>query len=212
MNKHLKPEKALIFRTTHIDNLKWIIENGVHSSNSPHQAPNFIPIGNPELIQKRRNRIVPVPPGGTLADYVPFYFTPFTPMILNVHTGKSVQQYPNDKLVILVTNLYELNKNNIKFLFTDRHAYLEGAKYFSTLDKIPLLPWSLWQQRDFRKDPENPEKTDRYQAEALIYKHLPIEYIQGIVCYTNEIELLIKELVELKTLSVKVVVDPNWYF
>lgn len=211
MYKILNSEKALIWRITHFDNLKWILDNGLHSSNSSCQSSDFIPIGNPELIHKRKNRVVPVSPGGTLADYVPFYFTPYSPMLLNVHTGK-VQYYPNDKLIFLVTNLHELTKNNIKFLFTDRHAYLAGAKYFSTLEELIQLPWSLWQQRDFRKDPENLEKTDRYQAEALVYKHLPIESLQGIVCYSNEVELFIKRLVELKSLSIKVVVKPNWYF
>lgn len=209
---NLTSEKALIWRVTHINNLKWILDHGLHSSNSSCQDPNFVPIGNSELIQKRKIRNVNISPGGTLADYVPFYFTPLTPMLFNIHTGRGVQQLSNDKLIILVANLNQLEKSKVKFLFTDRHAYLEGAQYSSKLEKLCDLPWLLWQQKDFRKDPENPEKTDRYQAEALVYKYLPAEYLQGIVCYTSGIELLIKELVELKKLSAKVLVRPNWYF
>ena len=64
-----------------VDNLLWIFANGLHSGNSPIQSPNWQHIGNPELIQKRAKHPVPVGPQGYLNDYVPFYFTPFSPML-----------------------------------------------------------------------------------------------------------------------------------
>ncbi len=83
----LTPERALIFRITHIDNVAWILANGLHCNSSPVRDPNFVQIGNPDLIAKRPNRRVPIPPGGGLGDYVPFYFTPCSPMLLNIVTG-----------------------------------------------------------------------------------------------------------------------------
>ena len=74
MTIRLNATRALIFRITHIANVAWILRNGLHSRNSGVRDPNFIRIGNPELIQRRATRPVPVPPGGTLSDYVPFYF------------------------------------------------------------------------------------------------------------------------------------------
>ena len=68
----LSPDKALIFRITHIANVPWILANGLHCRSSAVQDPNFVEIGNPDLIDKRKHRIVPVPPGGALSDYVPF--------------------------------------------------------------------------------------------------------------------------------------------
>ena len=59
----------------------------MHCRNSTIRDPNFVPIGNADLIDKRHTRQVRCPPGGTLSDYVPFYFTPFTPMLLNIKTG-----------------------------------------------------------------------------------------------------------------------------
>ncbi len=50
--------------------------------------PNFREIGSPDFIDKRAHRMVPVPPGGTLSDYVPFYFTPWLPMLMNITTGR----------------------------------------------------------------------------------------------------------------------------
>jgi hypothetical protein len=83
----LKPENGLIFRITHIANVPWILEHGLHCRNSPERDPNYVEIGNPELIQKRTQRPVPIPPGGVLSDYIPFYFTPHSPMLLNIKTG-----------------------------------------------------------------------------------------------------------------------------
>ena len=66
MSKNLNPDKALIFRVTHRGNVSWILDNGLVSRNSGVADPNFVAIGNPELIDKRRSRDVPIPPGGTL--------------------------------------------------------------------------------------------------------------------------------------------------
>ena len=80
----LSPEKALIVRITRIANVPWILANGLHCRSSAAQDPDLEEIGNPDLIEKRTRRIVPVPPGGTLSDYVPFYFTPYLPMLYNI--------------------------------------------------------------------------------------------------------------------------------
>lgn len=207
----LNPEKALIWRTTHISNLTWILGNGLHAANSSMQAC-YKPIGNLEVINRRNNRKVRLPPYGVLSDYIPFYFTPFSPMMLNILTGRGVTQYQKNDLVIFVASLRTIEKLGIKFLFTDRHAYFELANYFDDLEDLSKLDWKLWQHRDFQRDPDAPEKMDRYQAEALIHRRLPIENIEGIVCYTNELELQIKELVNERGLSLKVIARPTWYF
>ncbi|AEQ97857.1 hypothetical protein XOC_3767 [Xanthomonas oryzae pv. oryzicola BLS256] len=66
-------------------------------------------IGNPELIDKRSSHPVPLPPGGFLNDYVPFYFTPFLPMLRNIHTAwGGIQRRPNEDIVILVSSLHHV--------------------------------------------------------------------------------------------------------
>jgi hypothetical protein len=66
----LTPEKGLIFRITHIDNVSWILDHGVHCRNSQVRDPSFRDIGNPDLIAKRARRVVPLGPQGTLSDYI----------------------------------------------------------------------------------------------------------------------------------------------
>ena len=118
----LNPEKALIWRIVHRDNLPWILDNGLHCSNSEVQASQYVNIGNVDLIDKRRSRQVPIAPEGVLADYVPFYFTPFSVMMQNIHSGWSVQQRSNDEIVILVSSLYRVEELGLPFVFTNGHA------------------------------------------------------------------------------------------
>src|ERR1700733_9866351 len=100
----LTQENARIFRIVHRDNLPWILDHGLHSRNSKVRDPNFKAIGNPDLIDKRASRPVPVPPWGSLSNYVPFYFTPHSIMMLNIHTGRSVPIVANEKILILVSS------------------------------------------------------------------------------------------------------------
>ena len=102
MYTYLNSEKALIWRITHKDNISGILDNGLYCANSPIQIPNYTPIGNVELIGKRKSKLVSVPPGGALSDYIPFYFTHFSPMMYNIHTGRGVPQIKNRDILILV--------------------------------------------------------------------------------------------------------------
>ena len=70
----LNPEKALIFRIVHRDNLPWILDHGLHASNGVISDPNYRNIGNVDLIGKRNCRHVRVGPGGTLSELCAFLF------------------------------------------------------------------------------------------------------------------------------------------
>lgn len=115
MSKYLTPEKALIFRIVHRDNVPWILDNGLHCKNSKVLDPNFVEIGNKDLIGKRGRHLVKQPPGGTLSDYVPFYFTPFSHMLLNIKTGwGGIRQRNNDEIVIMVSSLRTLQADQFR--------------------------------------------------------------------------------------------------
>jgi len=209
----LNPEKALIFRITHIANVPWMLEHGLDSRNSPEFDPNFRSIGNPDLISKRHLRAVPVPPGGTLSDYVPFYFTPYSIMLYNIHTGHGgVPRVPNDDIVILVSSLRKVAELGIRFVFTNQHAYPVTARYFNRLEDLSRIDRPLLQARDFKHDPEDPGKKERYQAEALIHRHLPTSALLGIGCHSQAAKARLQPELERRNLSLELVVRPSWYF
>ena len=138
---------------------------------------------DPDLIQKRTQRIVPTGPGGTLDHYIPFYFTPCSMMLYNIRTGwNNMTRRTPQELVFFVASLRSLAAHGISFVFSDRHAILSLAMFSTSLNDIDHLGWQYWQQRDFRRDSDRPEKTELYQAEALVHRHLPPAHLNGIVC------------------------------
>lgn len=94
----LTPERGLVFRITHRDIVPWILLNGLHCASSAAQDPDFRPIGNPALIDKRMRRVVPIAPGGVLSEYIPFYFTPHSIMLLNTLDGAHKGAFAPERL------------------------------------------------------------------------------------------------------------------
>ena len=213
LSRSLNPGKGLIFRITHRDNLPWLLARGLHCPSAAEQDPEFIPIGKQELIDKRARRVVPMPPGGVLSDYIPFYFTPASMMLFNIVTGHGVQKQRREDIVVLVSSLSRLQQLGLPFLFSDRHAYLANAEFSDRLEDLAdFVPWALLQAKDFKRDLENPDKTDRYQAEALVHHHLPASALLGIGTYTNEARVAVSAEVAAHQLPLKVVTRPNWFF
>jgi hypothetical protein len=209
----LTAEYARIFRITHIANLPSILANGVPCKNASSDDDKFIQIGNPDLILKRGNRVVPIPPGGTLNDYVPFYFTPFSPMLYNIKTGwGGIPQRPMREVVQLVSSLHDLDRHRVRFVFTDRHAYLQTAEFFGDIVDLGRIDWKILQTRDFTRDPNDPGKFERYQAEVLVYQHVPIGALNGIVCHGPQEETTVLQLVQNAGVQIAVAARPAWFF
>jgi hypothetical protein len=210
---NLKKEKALVFRIVHLDYVASIMASGMHCRNSTITDLKFVTIGNPDLIDKRRDRDVPCAPFGTLGDYIPFYFTPFTPMLLNIKTGyNGILRRPNEEIVIFVSSLLALRANAVPFLFTDRRAYLIAAQFSADLSALDRIDWALLRRRDFKRDPDDPGKFERYQAEALVYRHMPMKAALGVVCYTDTVRAAVQREVAACGHTLKVISRPEWYF
>lgn len=208
----LNPDKALIFRITHRDNIPWILDHGLHAQNGEAFDPNYRNIGNPDLIQKRAHRVVKVGTGGVLSDYVPFYFTPFSIMMYNIHTGYNVPQVPNEEIVIFVSSLFRARELGVRFVFTDQHAYPMMANYFTDLDELDNVDWDLLNRKDFKHDPDDPGKKERYQAEALVWKYLPLNALLGICSFTAAVDDWIKVQLAERQLTLKTIIEDGWYF
>jgi hypothetical protein len=209
----LSPERALLFRITHRDNLPWILKDGLHCPNSNRLDPNFVNIGNLSLISDRHNVRVPIPPGGTLSDYIPFYFTPLSVMLFNIKTGRGgIRQRRNDEIVILVCSLQKLHQDGITFVFTDRHARLATAEFFGDVADLDRIDWKILQNSDFRRDNNDLGKMERYQAETLVHRHLPIDSLMATACYNSVERDRVDALVKGAGLGVSVISRPGWYF
>ena len=207
------PQPTHIFRITHHRNVPWILAHGIHCRTSATQDPNFINIGNQELIDKRATRPVSIGPGGFLNDYVPFYYAPHSMMLFNIHTGRvegvSVKQ---EDIVYLVSSTQKLAELNLPHVFTDGHAVTANTDYFTDAAELARLDWETIQSRDFKRRLDDLDRTRRYQAECLVHKHLPMEAILGIACKDQAGVKFIEQEVTARGQAVKVAARPAWYF
>ena len=89
---------------------------------------------------------------------MPFYFTPFSIMMYNIHTGYNVPRVPNEQIVILVSSLFRISDLGIAFVFTDQHAFLKTANYFTRLEDLARVDWALLNSKNFSHDPDDPGK------------------------------------------------------
>jgi hypothetical protein len=211
-NSSFTAAKGLIFRITHRDNLAWILDHGLHCANTGRLDPNFVSIGHPEIIDRRRTERVPIPPGGALADYVPFYFTPYSPMLLNIITGRGVKKRRKEEIVVLVSSIPKLMAAGIGFVFTSRHALSAMGSFYSDPQELEQIDWAILNARDFRRDENDLGKIDRYQAEVLVHHRLPVSALLGIGCYDSATERQVAQSLEQRGLRLMLTVRPRWYF
>jgi hypothetical protein len=77
---------------------------------------------------------------------------------------------------------------------------------------LDQIDWPLLASRNFKHDPDDPGKKERYQAEALIWDHLPLEALLGICSYTAEVQQGVQAQIDQRGLPLKSIMETSWYF
>lgn len=209
----LGPEHGHVFRITHVGNIPWILDHGLHCRSSVDLDPNFVSIGMPDLIEKRKSWPVMIGPGGSLSDYVPFYFTPWSIMLYKIVTGHDgVRRQSRHDIAILVSTLRKLEESGTRTIFTNGHALMKESGYFDNPAELGRIDWDILNRRDFEKDPEDPGKLSRYQAEALAHRLVPVDALSGIACYDDNGRQRIEAQLRARGLSISVLALPDWFF
>lgn len=133
-------------------------------------------------------------------------------MAYNIHTGRTVQQRDNDQIVILVTSLARLKEKSVPFVMTDRHACAKLANYYNKTDCLEKIDWKILRNSDFSRDNDDPDKTNRYMAEALVHKHMPIDALLYVACCDEKQRSWANELMSKRKLNLEVHTKRGWYF
>jgi hypothetical protein len=202
-----------IFRITHINNLPFIIQNGLHCANSSIQDLDFKPIGFPTLVNYRKDRTVPITPGGVLSDYIPFHFWYRSPMLYVIHKGNDPEVIitPQHDIIYLVSSLETLQSSHCKFVFTDRHAKLEYANFYDNPEDVSRLNWELIKTDDWGRQ-YGSERMEMKQAECLVQNYVPFKAVIGIAVFNQEVEKIVNQYLLETDIKIPVKVKPNFYF
>src|SRR5487761_1073642 len=114
-----------VMHMTHISHISSIIaQGGVQCDRqAADQGLSKVSIAYAILKERRAATPVPVARGGTLADYVPHYFAPRSPMLYAIDRGL-VADYKGGQreIVYLIASAERVERSGIPFAFTDGHA------------------------------------------------------------------------------------------
>jgi hypothetical protein len=131
-----------IYRMTHFDNLSKLLDWG--GDYAPHKCIDLgltkQTIHHGHIMDSREGREVTCSAGGSLTDYVPFYFRSRSPMLYAIKGGQ-VEGYAGQRdLIFLKTTAEAVAEAGHDYAFTNGHAVIEYAEFFDDLG-------DLWRRR-----------------------------------------------------------------
>ena len=201
-----------IFRMVHFDNLEYVLRNGMCTRNHTLADPDYINIGDSDLISKRQEYPAKiVPPGGNLGDYVPFYFGGHSPMLLNIRTGfRGIKQRPQADIVFVVCSIGSVVHHCPgRWCFTDGHAKNSITHFYNSVDALIEVDWQVVRDRIWKNTDDDWDRMRRKQAEFLVKDHVPVTCIQSIVVFDEKRKTQVEEIVQRSGLHIPVETDTN---
>ncbi|MEO7196441.1 MAG: DUF4433 domain-containing protein [Pseudonocardiaceae bacterium] len=209
-----RPVPTWLYHFTPIHHLASIIERGLLCDTGAAADPLAVEVGNRGIKERRRRRAVPVDPRGVVADYVPFYFAPRSPMLYAIAMG-NVPEYTGgmDPLVYLVTTADRLAELGLPMLFTDRNAVLETVRFTHDLaDLDAWIDWPLMRAKMWNNTPSEPDRRERRMAECLVHRQVPWWAIEYVVARTPARAAEARATLARFSQGSAVQTRPAWYF
>jgi hypothetical protein len=207
--------KEFCYRISHIDNISHILENGLCTKHHPKASPDFVSIGNSEIIDVRDDMQVRINGYGRIGQYVPFYLTPKSMMLYNIITGfrePIVKKRPKEDIIVIRCRIHDLSYVG-RFFFTDGQANERTlTSHYNDLSHLDEIDWEIIQKSDFKRDASDTDKTRRYQAEFLVYNHVPAKYIESIHVYNSKAANFVQKEIAKTTLLIPVHVTKGYFF
>ena len=171
-------------------------------------------IGHPAIKAGRRDRPVPLPPGGVVADYVPFYFAARSPMLYVIAQG-TVPNYNDgqNQVVYLVTSVEAVSTHGLRYVFSDRNAALSYARYADDPQLLDQhIDWELIEARIWADTLDEPDRKEKRMAELLVHRHVPWQMIHSVVTKDGGLAQCAQSVLDSEHATVPVHVEPGWYF
>lgn len=210
----------MLYHFTHVSNLASILGSGRLVPDGGAAADGLaIDVGDAGVKVARRRRLVPITPGGVVADYVPFYLAPRSPMMFRIacdHRDGIVGRYPDgdDPLVYLVTSMDRLVASGLEWVATDGNAaasvtqFTSSPEYLATMIDWPLLDAPYWNDT-----PDDLDRQRRRMAEVLVYQSCPVSLLHGCAVRTVVRESQVAETLSTHSMShLYLGVRPTWYY
>ncbi len=219
------PRCGLLFHFTHVDNLPGVIDAGALLSDTVVCARGLLSneAGDREIKQRRREQPVTCPPGGVVADYVPFYFAARSPMMFKLFKG-SVPTFTGDHrdLVYFVSDVDRIVAAELAVAISDRNAAKALAEFSNDVavlgdlaaaaPRSDFVDWPLMRAQMWSNTPSDGERMERRMAEFLVHETVPLDLLVGVGVRSEAHKVRIERLFERAGVSMRVVVRSDWYY
>ena len=197
------------FRITHIENIPHIIKYGITTYASPNNNPNYVSIGDAQIIDIRKDWTFK---DIGIQECIPFYFGPRSPMLYVIQHGyNGVTRQNAEKIIYCVLRLDDIMESDLDCFFTNGHALSALTDFFgkdSLKDINKIIDYDDVYARYWNSDSDLDLKR-RKEAELLVKTDIPAKYIRGYVVYNEKAKaILLKHGIAEK--MIKVV--PDYYF
>jgi len=204
-----------IYHITHIANLPEIIINGglYCDAEMVRRGLQVQCIAYSELKERRSRTSVPVSEGGTLADYVPFYFTNRSPMLFAIHTN-SVKSYCDGQgeIVYLVSSAEKIDEKGLPFCFTDGHAVEAYTEFYSATKDLQQVDWEVIENWSWRNRDDDTDRKRRKQAEFLVHNFFPWELVDKIGVIDDRMKSKVTSIVSACSHKPLISTESGWYY
>lgn len=187
-----------LYRITHIENIPHILEHGITHRSSINANPNFVKIGDLQLIDVRSDKTIRINNGILdaedqieirLGDFIPFHFGVRMPMLYTIQKGGNFVEsavQPED-IIYVVCALDKIIEGGLDFYFSDGHATNDFTFFYdkSQVTRMPtLIDWHCITRKYWGGD-DNLNVKRKKQAEVLVGQDIPINMIIGYGCYND---------------------------
>jgi len=217
MSTHTPPLPTPVYRIVHVDCLATILARGaLHAPNTtPADGLAYRTIHDANVQANRRVRQVQCGPGGTIHDYLPFYFGARSVMLLNLKSNR-VAGYNEgqEPIVYLISSAQKIEASGAGFVFTDGHGLANFTQWFDSLTYLGAIDWPLLAGKYWNDTPQDNDRQRRKQAEFLVLSQLNWELVQKIVVYSDRMKIKVEAILSSfpQRQQLPVVVDNGLYY
>ena len=203
-----------VYHITHVDNLASLAADGCLYCDTTCAELDRRPvsIAYTDLKARRARFVVGVAAGGTLADYVPFYYAPRSPMLYVISRG-GVEGYAGGQVEVvhLVFRLEDIAAPG-RFVITDGHAATPMSTQFDELGGLDAIDWDIMRDRYWSDTDEDGDRKRRRQAEFLVQGYVPLSALNLVITMTDEVAERAREALSTLENPPIVRVHPRWYY
>lgn len=204
-----------LYHITHIRNLETIIDRSGILCDAGMSSEGLVHVGiaHKHIKERRARKRVPLSPGGTLADYVPFYFAPSSPMLYAIYKS-FVEGYTEGQSAVLhlVTSVDSIIAKGLPFVFTNGHAEMMISDFYDNIADLKQIDWEIMKATYWNDTDQDNDRSRRRQAEFLVHQFFPWNLIEEIGVISEGMAERANEILSSTRRGPKVSIHKTWYY